>query len=165
MYSYRFWTVSNGILYYSSWRTCSSCFGDVGGGNLFLTLVSKTDQSGSAMFKCHDCSGQGRRWSSPSCSSIMTEQFQLCEWEHCHLGKVHHCSEMSGSWDACDYLPVHILPCVIRPRRIIMGPTEYCTMLLLPKPSQNPPCVSLLQPGIPDCRLPWVFSKRKLFLM
>jgi hypothetical protein len=33
----------------------------------------------------------------------MTEQFQLCKWEHCHLGKLHHCSEiMSGSWDAPD---------------------------------------------------------------
>jgi hypothetical protein len=25
--------------------------------------------------------------------------------------------------------------------------------------------VSLLEPSIPDCRLPWMFSKRKLFLM
>jgi hypothetical protein len=33
----------------------------------------------------------------------MTEQFQLCEWGHCHLGKLHSCSEMSGSWDAPDY--------------------------------------------------------------
>jgi hypothetical protein len=34
----------------------------------------------------------------------MTEQFQLCEWGgHCHLGKLQHCSEMSGSWDAPDY--------------------------------------------------------------
>jgi hypothetical protein len=32
------------------------------------------------------------------------EQFQLCEWEHCCLGELHHCSEiMSGSWDAPDY--------------------------------------------------------------
>jgi hypothetical protein len=27
------------------------------------------------------------------------------------------------------------------------------------------PIVSLLEPDIPDCRLPWVFYKRKLFLM
>jgi hypothetical protein len=28
------------------------------------------------------------------------------------------------------------------------------------------PCFTLgTEPGIPDCRLPWVFSKRKLFLM
>jgi hypothetical protein len=55
------------FLYHSSWRTSSSCFRDVGGGNLFLTLVSKTDQSGLIMFKCGDCAGQGRCWTSPSC--------------------------------------------------------------------------------------------------
>jgi hypothetical protein len=36
-----------------------SCFRDVGGGNLFLTQVSKTDYSGSMMFKSGDCAGQG----------------------------------------------------------------------------------------------------------
>jgi hypothetical protein len=41
----------------------------------------------------------------------MTEQFQMYEWGHGHLGKVHHCSEItSRSWDAPDYTqPVHIL--------------------------------------------------------
>jgi hypothetical protein len=29
----------------------------------------------------------------------------------------------------------------------------------------GPPRVSLLETGIPDCRLPWLFSKSKLFLM
>jgi hypothetical protein len=33
------------------------------------TLVSKTDKSGSMMFKSVDCAGQGRCWSSPSGSS------------------------------------------------------------------------------------------------
>jgi hypothetical protein len=34
----------------------------------------------------------------------MTEQFQLCEWGHCRLGKLHRFSEMtSGLWDAPDY--------------------------------------------------------------
>jgi hypothetical protein len=34
----------------------------------------------------------------------MTEQFKLCELEHCRLGKLHHCSEMiSGLWAAPDY--------------------------------------------------------------
>jgi hypothetical protein len=46
-----------------------------------------------------------------------------------------------------------------------MGLTEYCTMILLSKSTQNLPGVSLLEPGIPDWRLPWVFSKRKFFLM
>jgi hypothetical protein len=42
-----------------------------------------------------------------------------------------------------------------------MGPTEYCTTILLPKPSQNFSRVSLLEPGIGDCTLPWVFYKMK----
>jgi hypothetical protein len=46
----------------------------------------------------------------------------------------------------------------------IMGPTECCTTILLGKPSQTLSCVSLLEPGILDCRHPWVFSKCKLFL-
>jgi hypothetical protein len=34
----------------------------------------------------------------------MTEQFQLCEWGYCRLGKLHRCSELTpGSWDAPDY--------------------------------------------------------------
>jgi hypothetical protein len=92
--------VSSGILYCSSHGTFSSCFRVVGGGNLFLTLVSKADQSGSVMLKSGDCAGQERWWSSPSRSWTMTAQFQMCEWGHCCLGKLHHCSEiMPGSWD------------------------------------------------------------------
>jgi hypothetical protein len=53
---------------------------------------------------------------------------------------------------------------VIRPWRVIMGPTEYGTMILLPKQSQYIPSVSLLGPCLPGCTLPSVFSKRKLFL-
>jgi hypothetical protein len=34
----------------------------------------------------------------------MSEQFQLCEWGHCHLEKLHRCSKItSGSRDAPDY--------------------------------------------------------------
>jgi hypothetical protein len=34
----------------------------------------------------------------------MTEQFQQCEWEHYHLGKLYRCVEItSGSWDAPDF--------------------------------------------------------------
>jgi hypothetical protein len=47
---------------------------------------------------------------------------------------------------------------VIRPWWVIMGQTEYCSTILPPKPSHN-------LSGIPDCRLSWVFSKRKLFLL
>jgi hypothetical protein len=35
-----------------------------------------------------------------------------------------------------------------------VGSAEYCTTILLPKPSQNFLRVSLLKLGIPDCRLP-----------
>jgi hypothetical protein len=33
---------------------------------------------------------------------------------------------------------------VIQPRRVILGPTEYCTTIFLSIPSQNLPSVSLL---------------------
>jgi hypothetical protein len=46
---------------------------------------------------------------------------------------------------------------VIHPWRVIMGPTEYCTTILLPKPSQNLPHVSLLELSILDFRLHWVY--------
>jgi hypothetical protein len=49
--------------------------------------------------------------------------------------------------------PAHVLPCS---NSTVKGPTKYCTTILLPKPSQNLPCVSLLKPGIPDCGLPGV---------
>jgi hypothetical protein len=51
MDSYKFWTVSRRVLYHSSYITSSSCFRNFGGGNLFLILVSKTEQSGSVMFR------------------------------------------------------------------------------------------------------------------
>jgi hypothetical protein len=54
---------------------------------------------------------------------------------------------------------------IIRPWKVIMEPTEYGITILLPKPSQKLLRASLLEPGIPDCRLPWVFSKSKLFLV
>jgi hypothetical protein len=35
----------------------------------------------------------------------MTEQFQLHEWEHCCVGTLQHCSEITfGSWDVPNYL-------------------------------------------------------------
>jgi hypothetical protein len=77
------------------------------------------------------------------------------------LGKLHRYSEiMSGTWDAPNYpiCPHTYSLAVIWLWRVIMGPTEYCTMILLPKPSQNLPHVSLLEPSIPDCRHPWVIS-------
>jgi hypothetical protein len=60
MDSHKFSTVSSGISYYSSGRISLNFFRDIGGWNLSLTLVSKTDWSGSMMFKSRDCAGQGR---------------------------------------------------------------------------------------------------------
>jgi hypothetical protein len=57
-------------------------------------------------------------------------------WGHCRLGELHRCSEItSGSW-ATPHYPIcsHSLA-VIRPWRLIMGPPEYCTTILLLKPS------------------------------
>jgi hypothetical protein len=51
-------------------------------------------------------------------------------------------------------LPMYSLA-VIQAWRVIIGPTEYCTMILMPKPSQNLSHVSLLEPVIWDCKLPW----------
>jgi hypothetical protein len=99
------------ILYHSSWKTSSSCFRDVGSENLFLTLVSKTDQSGPMIFRCGDFFGQRKCWSSPSCSSNRGwTKFELCKWGHCHLRKLHRYSEVtSGSWDVPDYTqPDHV---------------------------------------------------------
>lgn len=77
--SHKLWTVSNVISYHSSLRTSSSCLRDVGSGNLYLSLVSTTNHSGSVMLKCGDCAGQGSCWRSHALQT-MTEQFQLCEW-------------------------------------------------------------------------------------
>jgi hypothetical protein len=146
----QFWTVSSGVVYLSPWRTSSSFFRDVGGGNLFLTLVSKTDQSGSVVFKSGDYAGQGLCWISPSFSSNH-DWTVLGVW-----------METLSSWKAaslfgnnvrimgCDWLPnlSKYSFAVIRPWRVIMGPTEHCTTLFTPKPSQNLPRVSLLETGM-----------------
>jgi hypothetical protein len=62
--SCKFWIVSCGILYHSS----SSCLTD-DEGNLLLTLLSKTDQSDSMIFKLGNCASQRRCWSASSCFS------------------------------------------------------------------------------------------------
>jgi hypothetical protein len=65
----RLWIVSSGILCFSWRRTSSGCLRDVGGGNLLLTLLSKTDHSCWMIFKPGNCAGQRRCWSASSCSS------------------------------------------------------------------------------------------------
>jgi hypothetical protein len=65
----KFWIVSSGIMFHSSWRTTYSCLRDGGGGNLLLTLLCKTDHTCLMIFKSGNCAGQGRCWSASSCSS------------------------------------------------------------------------------------------------
>jgi hypothetical protein len=82
----------------------------------------------------------------------MTKQFQLCEWGHGRLGKLHRCPKItSGSLDTPDYptCPRKCFLVVIRPWRVIMWPTDYHDIT-----ARN---------IIPDCRILWVFSERKLF--
>jgi hypothetical protein len=126
MDSYKFWTVCSGILYHSR-RTCSDCCRNAGGGNMFLTLVSKTDQNGSVVFKSGDCAYQVRCWSSPSCSSNhdwtvpAVWMGELMSWKTVLLFG-------SNVWImGCTWLPnfyTYSLA-VIRPWRVIVGPMEY----------------------------------------
>jgi hypothetical protein len=119
------------------------------------------------MFKSGDYAGQGRCWSSPLCSPNHDRTVSAV-W----LGALSSCKTASlfryNVWIiGCTWLPnlsTYSLA-IIRPWRIIMGPREYCTTILLPKPSQNLPRVKIFEPGVPDCRLPWMFSEPILFLM
>jgi hypothetical protein len=127
MDSYKFWAVTSAILNHLSWRICPSCFRDVGSGNLFLSLVTRTTQSGSVVCRSSDCAGQGRCWSSPSCSSnydwIVPAVWMeaLSSWKSASLFE-------NNAWIVgCTWLPnlsAYSLE-VIRPWKVIMGPTEY----------------------------------------
>jgi hypothetical protein len=104
MDSYKFWTVSSWILYYSSWRTSSSCFRDIGGGNLFLTLVYKTDQSVSVLLKFGIVLAREDAEVQLHALQTITIRFQLCQWEYCRLGKLHQCLKItSGSCNEPNY--------------------------------------------------------------
>jgi hypothetical protein len=125
--SYKFWTVSSRTVYHSSWRIPSSYFRDVGVGNLFLNLVSKTDQSISMVFKYGDYGGHGRCWSSPSCFSNQDWTVSavwmgtLLSWKTTSLFG-------NNVWIVgCTWLPnlfTYSLA-VIGPWNVIMGPTVY----------------------------------------
>jgi len=75
MDSYKFWIVASGMLYRCRWRTSSSCLTDDVGGNLILTLLSKTDHSVLMILKSGDCVGQERCWSA---SSVFVFQNMFC---------------------------------------------------------------------------------------
>jgi hypothetical protein len=57
--------------------------------------------------------------------------------------------------------PVHVLPCSNSVMKGNNGTNRHCTTILLLKSSQNLIRLSLLEPDIPNCKLPWVFSERK----
>jgi hypothetical protein len=124
------------------WRISSSYFKDVEGGNLFLTLVSKADHSDSMMmFKSGDCSAQVQCWSSPSCSSNHDWTVPavwlgtLSSWKTSSLfGNKVWIVEYTWLPNLSKYSLA-----VTRPWRVIMGPTGYCTTVLLPEPFQNLP--------------------------
>jgi hypothetical protein len=80
-----FWIDSSGILYHSS----SSCLRD-DGGNLLLTLLSKTDQWFDDN-KVEWLLGQRRCWSASSCSSNQDWTTSGCVWVYHCLEKLHHC--------------------------------------------------------------------------
>jgi hypothetical protein len=73
-----------------------SCLRDDGGGNLLLTLLSKTDGSGSMIFKSDKCYGH-QRWSAPSFCPIQ-EWTLLAMW----MGKL-------SSWKSASLLGSNIL--------------------------------------------------------
>ena len=121
-----FWIVSRGILYHSLWRTSSSCLRDDGGGNLLLTLLSKTDKRDLMILKSGDCAGQGRCLSASSCSSNQDlTLLAVC------IGKMSSWKTASllgnNIWTiGCTQLPnVHIVTDIIRPFKVIIGPAEY----------------------------------------
>jgi hypothetical protein len=142
-----------------SWRT-SSCFRDVGGGNLSLNLVSQTDQNGSIVSKSGDV------WPG---KTLKFTFIHFKPWRNgsscCRLVKLHCCSNIrSGSWDIFDCHPVHVLPCSNSAMKGNNGINITFSYDTVPKSSQNIPRILLLETGVPDCRLPWKF-KCKLFLM
>jgi hypothetical protein len=56
------------------------------------------------MLKSGDCAAKEDAEVHLHALQIMTEQFQLCEWGHWCLEKLHRCSDiMSGSLAALDY--------------------------------------------------------------
>jgi len=58
--SCKFSIISSGILYHSSRKISSSCLRDDGGGNLILTLLSKTGHSSLMVFKSGNYACQKR---------------------------------------------------------------------------------------------------------
>jgi hypothetical protein len=84
--------------------TSWSCFREVGGENLFLTLVSEIDGRGSIMFKYGDCVDQRMHWNSLLCSSNYQWSVAVFECKKYLLGKLHNYLEITSILcDARDY--------------------------------------------------------------
>ena len=94
--SYKFCIISSAILYHSSWRTSYSCLTDDGGGNLLLTLLSESDNSGLLIFMSGNCAGQGRCWSPSSCSWNQDQTCAAVCMGKCLLEKLHRCLETTS---------------------------------------------------------------------
>jgi hypothetical protein len=99
---------------------------------------------------------------------IMTKQFELCKWGHCRLEKLHRCSEMTS--DHGMHLitqPLHILLCSNSAMKGNNGTDRILYHDIAAQTiTEPPPCFAVgTEPDIPDCRLPWMFSKRKIFLV
>jgi hypothetical protein len=63
--------------------------------------------------------------------------------------------------------PVHVHPCSNWPWRAVMRPTELHNNAAQAI-AEPPPCFTVGSRAfriVPDCRLPWVFPKRKLFMI
>jgi hypothetical protein len=106
------------------------------------------------MFKSGECAGQRRCRSSASCSSNHDWTVPAV-WKAAFL-----------SWRTADHgkhlitLPVHVLHCSNPGMKSNNGTNRILYHDIAAQIITEPTSVSLLEPGIPDCRLPWVFSKR-----
>jgi hypothetical protein len=145
MDSYRFWAVSSWILYYSS-----------------MILVTVTDQSGLMIFKYGNCFGLERLSSSPSGSSnyywtVSAVRMEvLLSWRTASFFR-NNIGIMGYTWlpNLSTYFRA-----VTWSRRAKMGPTEYHDTAAQ---TITGPLFHCWNQAFLDCRLPWVFSKCKLF--
>jgi hypothetical protein len=165
MESYKFRTASSGILYHSSWITSSSRCRDVGGGNLFLTLVSRLTRV------VQWCSNLVIVFARED-AEVRLHAFQTLTKQFCVNGGTVVLENCIVARNLRLYYgmhlvsqPVHILSCSNSAMKGNNGTNRIPYHDISAQTITEFPCGSLLEPGFPDCRLLWVLSKRKLFLM
>jgi hypothetical protein len=145
---HKFWRVSSRISHDSSWRTSSSCFRSIGSG-IYSSFYSPKPT-------------RVVQWCWNPMIVLAREDAEV------HLPALQTILFGNNVWTMwCTWSPnlSKYSLAVVSSWRVLVRPTEYCIIVFLPKPSQNRPLASLLGPGISDCRLHWMFSKRKLFLI